>query len=66
MKDKVTTLAEIKEYIQEFSNARGWRKDQNAKDVYKRQVRCRSNCSQNSLTERKTKADISKTFPRHT
>lgn len=33
MKDKVTTLAEIKEYIQEFSNARGWRKDQNAKDL---------------------------------
>ena len=33
MKDKVTTLAEIKEYIQEFSDARGWRKDQNAKDL---------------------------------
>ena len=33
MTDKTTTLAEIKAHIQRFSDARGWRKDQNAKDL---------------------------------
>ncbi|GAA0798032.1 nucleotide pyrophosphohydrolase [Clostridium sp. AF19-22AC] len=33
MEDKITTLSEVKKYIQDFSDARGWRKDQNAKDL---------------------------------
>ena len=33
MTDKTTTIAEIKKHIQVFSDARGWRKDQNAKDL---------------------------------
>lgn len=33
MKDKTTTLEAVKQYIQEFSDVRGWRKDQNAKDL---------------------------------
>ena len=33
MTDKTTTIAEIKKHIQDFSDARGWRKDQNAKDL---------------------------------
>ena len=33
MTDKITTVAEIKRHIQDFSDARGWRKDQNAKDL---------------------------------
>ena len=33
MNDKTTTIAEIKKHIQDFSDARGWRKDQNAKDL---------------------------------
>lgn len=33
MTDRTTTLAQIKKHIQEFSNERGWRKDQNAKDL---------------------------------
>ena len=33
MTDKTTTLAELKQHIQDFSDARGWRKDQNAKDL---------------------------------
>ena len=33
MTDKVTTIAEIKKHIQDFSDARGWRKNQNAKDL---------------------------------
>ena len=33
MTDKSTTIAELKKHIQDFSDARGWRKDQNAKDL---------------------------------
>lgn len=33
MTDKITTVAEIKKHIQNFSDARGWRKNQNAKDL---------------------------------
>ena len=33
MTDKTTTIAEIKKHIQDFSDARGWRKEQNAKDL---------------------------------
>ena len=33
MTDKTTTIAEIKKHIQNFSDARGWRNDQNAKDL---------------------------------
>jgi len=31
--DKTTTIAEAKKHIQDFSDVRGWRKDQNAKDL---------------------------------
>ena len=33
MTDKTTTIAEIKKHIQDFSDLRGWRKEQNAKDL---------------------------------
>ena len=33
MTDKTTTIAEISKHIQDFSDARGWCKDQNAKDL---------------------------------
>jgi len=33
MTDRETTIAELKKHIQDFSDARGWRKDQNAKDL---------------------------------
>lgn len=33
MTDQTTTLAQIKRHIQDFSDARGWRKGQNAKDL---------------------------------
>ena len=33
MTDNVTTIAEIRKHIQDFSDARGWRKNQNAKDL---------------------------------
>lgn len=33
MTDKTTTLAELKKHIQDFSDARGWRKNENAKDL---------------------------------
>ncbi len=33
MKDPDTTLAQIRKHIQDFSDARGWRKNQNAKDL---------------------------------
>lgn len=33
MSDQLTTIAELKKHIQDFSDARGWRKDQNAKDL---------------------------------
>ncbi len=33
MTDQTTTLAQIQKHIQDFSDARGWRKDQNAKDL---------------------------------
>ena len=33
MDDKTTTIADIKKHIQDFSDARGWRRDQNAKDL---------------------------------
>ena len=33
MTDQTTTIAEIKKHIQDFSDTRGWRKDQNAKDL---------------------------------
>jgi len=33
MTDKTTTIAEIKKHIQDFSDARGWHKDQNAKNL---------------------------------
>lgn len=33
MTDEKTTLAQLKQHIQDFSDARGWRTDQNAKDL---------------------------------
>jgi len=33
MTDQTTTIAEIKKHIQDFSDKRGWRKEQNAKDL---------------------------------
>ena len=33
MTDSTTTVAELKKHIQNFSDARGWRKDQNAKNL---------------------------------
>ena len=33
MEDNTTTLAQLKKHIEDFSDARGWRKDQNAKDL---------------------------------
>lgn len=33
MTDRETTIAELKKHIQGFSDARGWRKNQNAKDL---------------------------------
>jgi len=33
MTDRKITIEEIKKHIQDFSDARGWRKDQNAKDL---------------------------------
>jgi len=33
MTDRETTIAELKKHIQDFSDARGWRKNQNAKDL---------------------------------
>lgn len=33
MTDQTTSIAEVKKHIQDFSDARGWRKDQNAKDL---------------------------------
>jgi len=33
MTDQTTTIAEIKKHIQDFSDLRGWRKEQNAKDL---------------------------------
>ena len=33
MTDKTTTIAELKKHIQDFSDARGWRKEQNAKNL---------------------------------
>ncbi len=33
MNDKTTTVEDIKRHIQNFSDARGWRKNQNAKDL---------------------------------
>jgi len=33
MTDKVSTIEDLKKHIQNFSDARGWRKDQNAKDL---------------------------------
>lgn len=33
MTDQMTTLEEVKKFIQDFSDERGWRKDQNAKDL---------------------------------
>ena len=33
MTDEKTTIAEVKKYIEDFSDTRGWRKDQNAKDL---------------------------------
>lgn len=33
MNDKTATIAEISKFIGDFSDARGWRKDQNAKDL---------------------------------
>lgn len=33
MTDNTTTISQIKKHIQDFSDARGWRKDQNAKDL---------------------------------
>lgn len=33
MNDATTTIAQIKKHIQDFSNARGWYKEQNAKDL---------------------------------
>ena len=33
MIDKTTTIEEVKRHIQDFSDARSWQKDQNAKDL---------------------------------
>jgi len=33
MNDNTTTITELQKHIQEFSDERGWRKDQNAKDL---------------------------------
>ncbi len=33
MTDNTTTIAEIKKHIQDFSDTRGWYKEQNAKDL---------------------------------
>ena len=33
MTDQTTTLAEVRKHIQDFSDARGWGKNQNAKDL---------------------------------
>jgi len=33
MTDKTTTIAEIKKHIQDFSDARDWRKGQNPKNL---------------------------------
>ena len=33
MTDKTTTIADIKKLIQDFSDARGWRKGENAKNL---------------------------------
>jgi len=33
MTDKTTTVAEVKKFIQDFSDKRGWCKEQNAKDL---------------------------------
>ena len=33
MTDEKTTIAEAKRYIQDFSDTRGWRKEENAKDL---------------------------------
>jgi len=33
MTDKTTTITELKEHIQSFSKARGWCRDENAKDL---------------------------------
>lgn len=33
MTDKTTTISQLKKHIQDFSDARGWRKGQNAKDL---------------------------------
>ena len=33
MNDKITTVAELKKHIQDFSYIRGWHKTQNAKDL---------------------------------
>jgi len=33
MTDQTTTIAEIKKHIQDFSDVRGWRKEQNAKNL---------------------------------
>jgi NTP pyrophosphatase (non-canonical NTP hydrolase) len=33
MTDKRTTVAEIKKHIEDFSDARGWRNNENAKDL---------------------------------
>ena len=33
MTDRTTTIAEVKRFIQDFSDTRGWRKEQNAKDL---------------------------------
>ena len=33
MTDKTTTIAEVIKHIRDFSEARGWRKDQNAKNL---------------------------------
>ncbi len=33
MTDETTTLAVLKQHIRDFSDARGWREDENAKDL---------------------------------
>ena len=33
MTDETTTIEQVRKHIQDFSDARGWRKDQNAKDL---------------------------------
>lgn len=33
MTDETVTMSQLKKHIQDFSDARGWRKDQNAKDL---------------------------------